>query len=96
VPVDERIYDKAGDALTKNDHFRAMLEVAHGRGFMPESVVFARAQRNHIGLALRAFLRRERHCHHAGISWFEAKTTIIRSAVQAYLINPLYILPATA
>ena len=39
VPVDERIYDKAGDALTKNDHFRAMLEVAHGRGFMPESVV---------------------------------------------------------
>ncbi|MCB1823026.1 MAG: IS701 family transposase, partial [Candidatus Competibacteraceae bacterium] len=56
----------------------------------------ARAQRNHIGLALRAFLRLERHCHHVGISWFEAKTTIIRSAVQAYLINLLYILPATA
>lgn len=213
VPVDYRIYDKAGDALTKNDHFRTMLEAAHGRGFMPECVVFdswyssldnlkqvrdlgwtwltrlkanrlvnpdrtglrpvayvetaaqgkivhlkgygpirlflivapdgdkaywatndlnmtaltrvrfagyswtvehyhrgikqycgveraqvraARAQRNHIGLALRAFLRLERHCHHAGISWFEAKTAIIRSAVQAYLTNPLYTLPATA
>ncbi len=198
VPVDYRIYDKAGDALTKNDHFRTMLAVAHGRGFMPECVVFdswyssldnlkqvrdlgwtwltrlkanrlvnpdrtglrpvasvetaaqgkivhlkgygpirlflivapdgdkaywatndgtvehyhrgikqycgveraqvraARAQRNHIGLALRAFLRLERHCYHVGISWFEAKTTIIRSAVQAYLTNPLYTLPVTA
>ncbi len=40
VPVDDRIDDKAGDALTKNDHFRAMLEVAHERGFMPECVAF--------------------------------------------------------
>ncbi len=40
VPVDYRIYDKAGDALTKNDHFRAMLAVAHERGFLPECVVF--------------------------------------------------------
>ena len=38
--MDYRIDDKAGDALTKNDHFRALLEVAHGRGFMPECVVF--------------------------------------------------------
>ncbi|HPE73925.1 MAG TPA: transposase [Candidatus Competibacter sp.] len=36
-----------------------------------------RAQRNHIGLALRAFLRLERHCYHTGISGFEAKTAII-------------------
>ncbi len=40
VPVDHRLNDKAGDALTKNDHFRAMLAAAHGRGFMPEYVVF--------------------------------------------------------
>ena len=40
VPMDDRIDDKAGDALTKNEHFRAMLEVAHERGFMPECVVF--------------------------------------------------------
>lgn len=40
VPLDYRIYDKSGDALTKNDHFRALLETAHMRGFMPECVVF--------------------------------------------------------
>ena len=55
----------------------------------------ARAQRNHIGLALRAFLRLERYCYVNGISWFEAKHAIVRSAVTAYLANPLYAL-ATA
>ncbi len=48
----------------------------------------ARAQRNHIGLALRAFLRFEAHCFRRGISWVEAKTAIIRSAVRAYLERP--------
>lgn len=213
VPVDYRLYDKVGDALTKNDHFQALLKTAHERGFTPACVVFdswysslanlkliqgwgwgwltrlkanrlgnpdrrglravaqvntaaegtivhlkgyglirlfkivapdgdiewwasndlrmtplqrvrfagyawtiehyhrgikqfcgveraqvraARAQRNHIGLCLRAFLRVERYCYHAGISWFEAKTAIIRPAVQAYLANPLYTLPVTA
>ncbi|HYQ93107.1 MAG TPA: transposase [Candidatus Competibacteraceae bacterium] len=213
LPVDYRLYDKAGDGLTKHDHFQALLKTAHQRGFVPECVVFdswygslanlkvidgwgwiwltrlkanrqvnpdrhglravalvetdangtivhlkgyglirlfkivaldgdiewwasnalqmsplmrtrwagyawtiehyhrgikqfcgaeraqvraARAQRNHIGLCLRAFLRLERHCHQAGISWFEAKTAIIRPAVRAYLANPLYTLPATA
>ena len=56
----------------------------------------ARAQRNHIGLCLRAFPHLERHCHYAGISWFEAKTVIIRPAVRTYLAHPLYTLPATA
>jgi putative transposase len=56
----------------------------------------ARAQRNHIGLALRAFLRLEMHCYHTGISWFEAKTSIIREAVRAYLAKPLYTLNPTA
>jgi putative transposase len=49
-----------------------------------------RAQRNHIGLGLRAFLRLEHHCFHRGISWFEAKTSIIREAVRAYLAKPLF------
>ncbi len=40
----------------------------------------ARAQHNHIGLALRALLRLESHCYHSGISWFEAKHAIIRDA----------------
>lgn len=48
----------------------------------------ARAQRNHIGLALRAFLRFEAHCFRRGISWVEAKTAIIRDAVRAYLEKP--------
>ena len=213
LPTDYRVYDKRGDALTKNAHFRALLETAQARGFQPECVVFdswysslenlkkirdlgwvwltrlkanrlvnpdrsglrpvarvdtdaqgtvvhlkgyglirlflivatngdkeywatndlhmtaltrvrfagyswtieqyhqgikqfcgveraqvraACAQRNHITLALRAFLRLERYCYQTGISWFEAKTAIIRSAVRAYLANPLYSLPPTA
>ena len=213
VPIDYRIYDKARDGLSKNDHLQAMLKTAHERGFQPECVVFdswysslenlkmidgfgwvwltrvkanrvvnpegqgqtpvayvstpsagrevylkgyglirlftivapdgdsewwatndrsmrpltrtrfagyawciehyhrglkqccgveraqvraARAQRNHIGLALRAFLRLESHCYHRGISWFEAKHAIIRNAVRAYLASPTYQLISTA
>jgi len=55
-----------------------------------------RAWRNHIGLCLRAFLRLESHCHHRGVSWYEAKTSIIREAVRAYVANPLYSLIPTA
>ncbi len=213
VPVDYRLFDKAQDSLTKNDHFQAMLKTAKGRGFHPRCVVFdswyssletlktirdfgwawltrlksnrmvnpdraglraaslietdergtlvhlkgyglirlfkivardgdvewwatndlemsemarvrfasfawtienyhrgikqfcgveraqvraAKAQRNHIGLALRAFLRLESHCYHKGISWFEAKAKIVRDAVRAYIANPLYTLSPTA
>ena len=53
-------------------------------------------QRNHIGLALRAFLRIERHRFLTGVSWFEAKASIIRDAVRAYLAQPIYILNSTA
>ena len=52
----------------------------------------ARAQRNHIGLALRAFLRLERYSFRTGYSWFEAKVNIIRDAIRAYLEHPLYTL----
>jgi putative transposase len=213
IPCDYRIYAKAGDGHTKNDHFRQMLITAHDRGFQPECVAFdswyasldnlkaireygwrwltqlksnrlvdvnrtgnrpvsevaltefgtiihlkgygliklfkivspdgdieywatndlemddltrlkdaeqvwaietyhrglkqfcgvdqaqvrsARAQRNHIGMALRAFLRLEYHRLLTGISWFTAKTDIIRDAVRAYLAHPLYTLGATA
>jgi hypothetical protein len=213
VPIDYRVYDKAGDGLSKNDHFREMLERAQERGFVPECVVFdswysslenlkqvngfgwvwltrlkanrlvnpdrsglrpvtrietgasgrivhlkgyglirlfaivapdgdsewwatndlqmkpltrvrfadyawtieqyhrglkqfcgveraqvraACAQRNHIGLAIRAFLRLESYCYHYGISWFEAKQAIIRDAVRAYLACPRYHLISTA
>ena len=213
VPVDYRVFDKAKDALTKNDHFRVMLKEAQKRGFRPACVAFdswysglenlklvrsfgwawltrlksnrkvnpdreglravstvevgaagrvvwlegfglirvfkivatdgdsefwatskvemddlervkwagfawaienyhrgikqfclieraqvrsRRAWLNHINLCLRAFLRLESHCHHRGVSWYEAKTSIIREAVRAYVANPLYSLIPTA
>jgi putative transposase len=40
IPVDYRIFDKQKDSLTKNDHFSAMVTVAHARGFKPACVVF--------------------------------------------------------
>jgi putative transposase len=207
VPCDYRLYDKAKDGLTKNDHFLAMLREAKARGFEPSCVAFdswysglenlkavraygwtfltqlkvnrkvdlnrqgyravaevaiapegtivhlegfgsirvfkvvsrdgdieywatndltmdeltrlahaeqcwaienyhrglkqccgversqvraGRAQRNHIGLAIRAFLRLEHHFYTTGVSWYEAKARIIRGAVRAYIANPMY------
>jgi len=47
-----------------------------------------RAQRNHIGMALRAFLRLEWHFFTTGISGFEAKLSLIREAIRSYLAQP--------
>jgi hypothetical protein len=54
------------------------------------------SQRNHIGLAIRAFVRLEAHRLDSGISWFEAKTGIIRSAMRQYLAHPTISLQPTA
>ncbi len=54
------------------------------------------AQRNHIGLAIRAFVRLEVHRDRTGTSWFEAKTNIIRDAIRAYLAHPVITLCSTA
>ena len=51
-----------------------------------------KARRNHIELTLRAFLRIEHHCFVKGISWFEATISIVRNAVRAYLLKPVYTL----
>ena len=56
----------------------------------------AKAQHNHIGWCLRAFLRLEIHCFALGISWFQAKLDIIRGAVRVYLENPIMTLPRCA
>jgi putative transposase len=213
LPCDYRLYEKAVDGLSKNDHFRAMLATAQARGFRPECVVFdswyaslanlkairghgwrwvtqlkanrlvnpdgtgnrplgecaiaeagtrvhlqgygfilvflivhpngdkeywttndpgmgeltrlkyaewawgievyhrglkqhcgveraqvraARAQRNHVNCAIRAFLRLEQHRLVTGVSWWEAKTSIIREAVRQYLACPRYTLASTA
>lgn len=54
------------------------------------------AQRNHISLAIRAFVRLEVYRWRTGISWFEAKASIIRSAIRDYLAHPTYTLCSTA
>jgi putative transposase len=51
---------------------------------------------NHIGLCIRAFVRLESHCYREKMSWIQAKTSIIRDAVRAYLLNPRYLLLPTA
>ena len=56
----------------------------------------SRAQRNHIGLAIRAFLRLELHMCATGISWYEAKLSIVRDAIRAYLSPPRFSLQPTA
>ncbi|MEO1352888.1 MAG: transposase [Cyanobacteria bacterium J06635_15] len=56
----------------------------------------SRAQRNHIGFAIRAFLRLEMHWFNSGISWYEAKLSIVRNAVRSYLAAPTIALLPTA
>jgi putative transposase len=56
----------------------------------------SRAQRNHVGLAIRAFLRLELHWFATGISWSEAKFAIVRDAIRAYLSTPRFVLFPTA
>ena len=58
----------------------------------------AKAQQNHIGRAIRAFVRLEWHRFVTGVSWFEAKMRVVRDAVRAYLARPTLTLttPITA
>lgn len=48
------------------------------------------AQRAHIMMAIRAFLRFEIQRITTGITWFETKLSIIRNAVSQYIRNPIY------
>ena len=56
----------------------------------------ARSILNHIHLSIRAFIRLELYRLMTGISWYEAKVTIIRDAVRTYLAHPIYVLGPTA
>lgn len=51
---------------------------------------------NHLLLSLRAFLRLEAYRLKMGVSWYEAKASIVREAIRSYLANPLHILQPTA
>jgi putative transposase len=52
------------------------------------------SQRNHIGLALRAFVRLELHRCITRLSHFHAKHAILRDAIRAYRFCPTLRLPA--
>lgn len=54
------------------------------------------SQRNHIGLALRAYLRLEVHRWRTRVSIFNSKLDIIRMAVGFYLAHPKYAILPTA
>jgi len=54
------------------------------------------AQRNHIGFAIRAFVRLEVLRLRTCCSYFEVKTAIIRDAIRAFLTHPTVVLSATA
>ncbi len=56
----------------------------------------ARAQRNHIGMAIRAFVRLEWHGLRTGIGWQRTKEGIIRHAIRSYRTWPWYVLPSSA
>lgn len=56
----------------------------------------AKAQRSHIGYAIRAFVRLEYHRLTTGVSWIEAKLRIVRHAVREYRAAPAYRLPTPA
>ena len=47
------------------------------------------AQRNHVGMAIRAFARLSWNFYATGVSWYEAKTAVVREAVRAYRGRPL-------
>jgi hypothetical protein len=51
------------------------------------------AQRNHIGMAIRAFLRLADYAYREWTTWLQAKMGIVRDAVAAYLARPYITLP---
>lgn len=56
----------------------------------------ATAQRNHILLAVRAFVRLEVHRLRTGVWWYTAKRTLIRNAIRTYRTAPTLELIRTA
>jgi len=54
------------------------------------------AQLNHLACSIRAFIRLEVNRLRTGVSWYEAKASIVREAIRVYLINPILTLTSTA
>jgi len=72
--------------------WKRALPIFHPSNHKEISETWHRAHRNHIGFALRVFLRIERYSFSTGDSWFEAKLSIIREAVRLYFSHPTYTL----
>ena len=83
----------AGQVWTIEEYHRGLKQFC---GVERAQVRAARAQRNHIGLAIRAFLRLEHQRLLTGTSWFTTKMEIIRDAVRTYLAHPRHILAPSA
>ncbi len=65
-------------------------------GIEKAQVRSAKAQKCHILLSLRAFVRLEAHRVQTGISGYAAKAGLIREAIRLYLQKPTILLEATA
>ena len=91
LPCDFRLYNKEHDGLSKVD-YAWQVEVYHRTlkqftGIEQGQYRLEVSQRNHIALALRAFVRLEVHRLQTGISCFEAKASIIRLALRPSLAH---------
>ena len=83
----------SAQAWTVETYHRAIKQCV---GIEKAQVRSSKAQRNHILLALRAFLRLEANRLRNDISWYQAKVDIVRNAIRDYLAKPWYELEATA
>jgi len=90
-PVGRQVY--ADRAWLIEDYHRSLKQFT---GVQAGQFRLEIAQRNHIGLALRAYVRLEFHRWHSRLPIFDAKLNIIRQALRLYLAQPSLVLPSTA
>lgn len=90
VQLDEaQVQQKREEAQKIEDYHRGLkqecnIERCQARG--------ARKQRNHIGMAIRAFVRLEWHRYKSGVSRHASKRMVLRHAIRAYLNAPSFVL----
>src|SRR5579859_7686376 len=75
----------AGQALAIEEYHRALKQCCGVERCQARS---ERGQRNHILLAMRAFVRLEWQRLQNGWSWYEAKRQLLRAAIRAYRASP--------
>jgi hypothetical protein len=102
--VDYRATDDLSMDLKRRDELQSKgwsIEVYHRGikqccGIERAQVRKEHSQRGHILLSLRVFLRLEMNRITKGMSWYEAKISIIRGAIRSFLIHPTIHLLSTA